>query len=228
MRHGNMKSIIAYRIGYWSAVFAAITELCFSIAFGLYQPILYAPWQDIKYFADNFKVEPFLAWVLPCFLLTICFLIMMACLHTVTQEEKKLWSLLAVIFAIAYATIISTCYYIQVVVVMHNIIHGLTDGLQLWLFAMPYPNSFPGALEGIGYFFMCMSLISASRLFSGNKLSRWINRSLMFSGVTGFVVFTNPLYPLPIAVVLIVAIANAIILFGSLGLISIWFKRSLY
>jgi hypothetical protein len=224
----NMQNDIACKIGFWSAAFAAITELCFSIAFGLYQPILYEPWHGIKYFAENFKAEPFLAWIVPCFLLAISFLTMMACLHTVTSEERKIWSLLAVVFAVAYATIISACYYIQAVVVMHNLVHGLTDGLQLWLFAMPYPNSFPGALEGIGYLFMCLSLISASRLFSGNKLSRWISRSLLFSGITGFVVFTNPLYPLPITIVLIAAAANAIILFGSMSLISIWFKRSLH
>jgi len=136
--------------------------------------------------------------------------------------------LLAVVFAIAYATIISTLYYIQAVVVSYNLVHHSTDGLTLWLFAPPYPNSFPGALEGIGYLFMCLSLISASRLFSGNKLSKWISRSFLFSGLTGSIIFTNPLYPLPIIIVLIVAVANAIILFGSLSLTSIWLKRSLH
>ncbi|MCX6672433.1 MAG: hypothetical protein NTY37_01480, partial [Methanothrix sp.] len=117
---------------------------------------------------------------------------------------------------------------IQMVVVVYNLVHHSTDGLTLWLFASPYPHSLPGAMEGIGYLFMCLSLISASRLFSGNKLSKWINRSFLFSGLTGFVIFTNPLYPLPLIIVLIVALANAIILFSSLILASIWFKQSLH
>ncbi|MFZ2473137.1 MAG: hypothetical protein WAW52_14500 [Methanothrix sp.] len=218
----------AQQLGFWSAVLAAITELWFSIAFGLYQPILYAPWHGMQAYADNFKVEPFFAWIIPCFLLTICFLTMMVCLHVSTSEEKKIWSLLAVVFAIAYATIISVLYYIQAVVVSYNLVNHSTDGLTLWLFARPYPNSLPGALEGIGYLFMCLSLISASRLFSGSRISKWISRSFLFSGLSGLIIFTNPLYPLPIIIVLSVACANAIILFGSLSLISIWFKRSLH
>jgi len=215
----------ALQLGFWSAVLAAITELWFSIAFGLYQPILYAPWHGMRTYADNFKVEPFFAWIIPCFLLTVCFLTMMVCLHASSSEDKNLWSLLALVFAIAYAIIISTLYYIQAVVVSYNLVRHSTDGLTLWLFAPPYPNSLPGALEGIGYLFMCLSLISASRLFSGNKLSKWINRLFLLSGLTGFVIFTNPLYPLPTIIVLTVAFANAIILFGSLCLTSIWFKR---
>jgi hypothetical protein len=222
------KNKTAQQLGFWSAILAAIMTLWWSIAFGLYQPILHAPWPGMQTYADAFKAEPFLAWIIPCFLLTLCFLIMMACIHTLTSDEKKIWSLLALVFAIAYATILSACYYIQMVVVEHNLVHNSTDGLTLWLFAPPYPNSFPGALEGIGYLFMCLSLISASRLFSGNKLSKWISRSFLFSGLTGSIIFTNPLYPLPIIIVLIVAVANAIILFGSLSLTSIWFKRSLH
>lgn len=223
----DMRNSAAQKLGLWSAAFAAITELWFSIAFGLYHPILYAPWHGIKYYADNFKAEPFVAWILPCFLLTICFFTMMACLHVLTGDDKKIFSLLAVAFAAMYAAIISTCYYIQAVVVMHNLHSGLTDGLQLWLFAMPYPNSFPGALEGIGYLFMCLSLIFASRIFSGDRLCKWISRSLLFSGITGVLVFSNPLYPLPTAIVLIDVIANAIVLFASLSLVTIWFKRTL-
>jgi hypothetical protein len=215
------------QIGFWSAILAAITELWFSISFGLYQPILYAPWHGIQAYADNFKVEPFIAWIIPCFLLTIFFLTMMVCLHASTSEEKKIWSLLAVVFAVAYTIIISALYYIQAVVVVHNLVRHSTDGLALWIFAPPYPNSFPGALEGIGYLFMCLSLISASRLFSKDKLSKWISRSFLFSGLTGSLIFSNPLYPLPTIVVLIDVAANAIILFVSLSLTSIWFKRSL-
>jgi len=215
----------ALQLGFWSAVLAAITELWFSIAFGLYQPMLYEPWHGMQSYADNFKVEPFFAWIIPCFLLTVCFLTMMVCLHASSSEDKNLWSLLAVGFAIAYATIISALYYIQAVVVSHNLVHHSTDGLTLWLFASPYPNSLPGALEGIGYLFMCLSLISASRVFSGNKLSKWINRLFLYSGLTGFIIFTNPLYPLPTIIVLTVALANAIVLFSSLCLTSLWFKR---
>lgn len=222
----TLKNKTAQQLGFWSAVSTAIMTLWFSIAFGLYQPILYAPWPGMQAYADAFKVEPFLAWVIPCFLLTFCFLIMMVCLHTLTSEEEKIWSLLALVFAIAYTTIISALYYIQIVVVEYNLVHQSTDGLTLWLFASPYPHSIPGAMEGIGYAFMSLSLIFASKLFFGNKLSKWISRLFLFSGLSGLSIFTNPLFPLPIIIILIIALANAILLFSSLVLTSIWFKQS--
>jgi hypothetical protein len=222
----EIKNKAAQRLGFWSAISTAIMTLWFSIAFGLYQPILYAPWPGIQAYAAAFKVEPFLAWVIPCLLLTFCFLITMVCLHTLASEERKIWSLLALVFAIAYTTIISTLYYIQIVVVEHNLVHQSTDGLTLWLFASPYPYSFPGALEGIGYAFMGLSLIFASKLFSGNKLSKWISRLFLFSGLSGLSIFTNPLFPLPTLIILIIALANAVLLFSSLILTSIWFKQS--
>ena len=222
----TIKNQTAQQLGFWSAVSTAIMTLWFSITFGLYQPILYAPWPGMQTYADEFKVEPFLAWVIPCFLLTFCFLTMMVCLHTLTSEEDKIWSLLALVFATAYTTIISACYYIQIVVVEYNLVHHSTNGLTLWLFASPYPHSIPGAMEGIGYAFMCLSLIFASKLFSGNKLSKWINRLFLFSGLTGLSIFTNPLFPLPTIIILIIAFANAIFLFSSLILASIWFKQS--
>jgi hypothetical protein len=222
----TIKNKTAQQLGFWSAVSSAIASLWFSITFGLYQPILYAPWPGIQAYADAFEVEPFFAWIIPCFLLTFCFLIMMVCLHTLASEEEKIWSLLALVFAIAYTTIISALYYIQRVVVVYNLVHHSTDGLALWLFAFPYPHSIPGAMEGIGYSFMSLSLIFASKLFSGNTLSKWISRLFLFSGLTGFSIFTNPLFPLPTTIILIIASANAILLFISLILTSIWFKQS--
>jgi len=222
----TIKNKTAQRLGFWSSVLTAILILWFSIAFGLYQPILHAPWPGMQTYTNTFKVESFIAWIIPCFLLTLCFLIMMVCIHTLTSDEKKIWSLLALVFAIAYTTILSACYYIQIVVVEYNLVHHSTDGLTLWLFAPPYPHSIPGALEGIGYAFMSLSFIFASKLFSGTKLSKLINRSFLFSGLTGLIVFTDPIFPLPLTITLIVAFANAIFLFTALILASIWFKQS--
>jgi len=222
-----IKNKTAQQLGFWAAIINAILILWFSIAFGLYQPILHAPWTDMQTYADTFKIAPFIAWIIPCLCLTICFLIMIVCIHILTSDEKKIWSMLALVFAIAYTTLLSICYYIQIVVVEYNIIHNSTEGLTLWLFASPYPHSIPGALEGMGYAFMSLSLIFVSKLFSGNNLSKLINRMFLFSGLTGFAVFTDPIFPLPVTIILIIVIANAIFLFTALILTAIWFKQSL-
>jgi len=216
----------AQLLGFWSAVLCAIMLLWFSIAFGLYQPVLHAPWSGMPIYEHTFEVAPFLAWAIPCFLLTFCFLFMMICIHTLASREKKLWSLLSLVFAITDTVILSVCYYIKVVVVEYILVHHSNEGLIFWLFAPPYPHSIPGAIEGIGYLFMSMSLIFASRLFSGNRLSKWIKWTFLFSGLTGFIVSTDTLLPLPLIVTLIDACANAILFTSSLVLVSIWFRSS--
>lgn len=221
----SKKNKTTIQLGFWSAVSTALLTLWFSISFGLYQPILHAPWHGIQNYTNTFKVEPFISWIIPCFLLTFCFLIMIICIHTLTSEDKKIWSLIALVFAVAYNTLLSACYYIQIVVVEYNIVHHSTEGLELWLFAPPYPHSIPGALEGIGYAFMSLSLIVASKLFTGNKLSEWIRGSFLISGLTGLIVFIDPIFPLPLTITLIIACVNAILLFIGFLLASIWFKQ---
>ena len=71
-------------LGYYSSILTAIILLWFPIAFGLYQPIVHTPWHDMKSYNASFRPVPFLAWIIPCFLLTICFLTMITCLHTLT------------------------------------------------------------------------------------------------------------------------------------------------
>lgn len=214
-----------HKLGFWSAVLTVISLIWFSIGFGLYQTTLHAPWPGMQVYAETFNPAPFLAWVVPCFLLTICFLITIVCIYTLASHEKKASGMLAVIFAIAYTVILSTCYYIQMVVVEYNLTHQTTEGLSLLLFASPYPHSIPGAMEGIGYLFMSLSLIFTSKLFSGDKLSKRIRWSFLFAGLTGIIVFTDPLFPLPLIITLIVAIANAFLLIGSMILVCIWFKK---
>ncbi len=220
------RNFIAQRLGFWSAVLTTLMLVWFTIAFGLYQSILYAPWHGMQAYADTFQAAPFLAWLIPCFILTFSFLIMIVCLYTLASEENTVWGLLTLICAIAYTIILSTCYYIQMVVVEYNLVHHSTAGLTLWLFAPPYPHSIPGALEGIGYLFMSLSLIFASKLFSGDKLTKWIKWTLLFSGITGLVVFTDPLSPLPLIIAITDALANAMLLISSLILVSIWFYNS--
>jgi hypothetical protein len=59
------------KIGFWSSLLTAILNLWWLIAFIIYQPILQAPWSGIDSYAESFKQLPFLAWVIPCFLLPL-------------------------------------------------------------------------------------------------------------------------------------------------------------
>jgi hypothetical protein len=220
---GTSKSMA--KIGFWSSLLTGFLNLWYFIAFILYQPTLRAPWSGIDAYAASFQQSPFLAWVIPCFLLTLAFLTMIMTIYIAAGEESKTWGLFALVFAAIYTAILSTNYYIQMMVVRHNLIHKMTDGLSLWLYANYYPYSIPGALEGIGYLFMCLSFLCVSRVFSQGKLGRWVRWLFTAAGISGLLVFTDPLVKLPDVLVLIdLGIAGIVMTVGPL-LLAVLFRR---
>ncbi len=224
----NEKNHILYKIGFWSSLLTAILNLWYLIAFIIYQPTLHAPWSGIDAYAESFKQLPFLAWVIPCFLLTLAFLTMIITIYTLAEEENKIWSLFALVFAAIYTTILSTNYYIQMMLVRHNLIYKMTDGISLWLFANYYPYTIPGALEGVGYLFMCLSFLCVSQVFSQGKLERWIHWLFIAAGISGLLIFTNPLVELPLVIILIdLGIAGMVMTIGPI-LLAVLFRRYQY
>ena len=210
--------------GFWCALVTFVVILWYIVAFGLYQPVLHAPWNGMDSYMASFNAAAFFSWIIPCFLLTLSYLALMVCVYYVSRQENEIWGLFALIFAIAYATISSTNYYMQVTVVEHNLAQKSAEGLSLLLFAHPYPHSIPGALEGIGYGFMSLSFLSAAFLFKKNKKERWLHWSFIGSGLTGIFVFTDPVCSLPLSIILVIAVANGIFLLSTMILLSIWFK----
>ncbi len=224
----NEKNHILYKIGFWSSLLTAILNLWYLIAFIIYQPTLHAPWSGIDAYAESFKQLPFLAWVIPCFLLTLAFLTMIITIYTLAEEENKIWSLFALVFAAIYTTILSTNYYIQMMLVRHNLIYKMTDGISLWLFANYYPYTIPGALEGVGYLFMCLSFLCVSQVFRQGKLERWIHWLFIAAGISGLLIFTNPLVELPLILILIdLGIAGMVMTIGPI-LLAVLFRRYQY
>ncbi len=214
------------QIGFWSSLLTGILNLWYFLAFAMYQPILHASWSGMESYAESFKQLPFLTWVIPCFFLTVAFLTMIISVHAVVEEENKIWSLAALVFAAIYTAILSTNYYIQLAVVRHNLIHNMTEGLSLWLYANYYPYSIPGALEGVGYFFMCLSFLCVSRVFGQGKLERWIRWLFAATGVLGLVVFTDPLFKLPLIMTLIdLGLVGLLLTIGPV-LLAVLFKKS--
>jgi hypothetical protein len=151
---------------------------------------------------------------------------MIITIYILVEEENKIWSLFALVFAAIYTTILSTNYYIQMTVVRHNLIHKMTDGISLWLYANYYPYTIPGALEGVGYLFMCLSFLCVSKVFSQGKLERWIHWLLIVAGISGLLVFTDPLVKLPLVLVLIdLGIAGIVMTIGPILLAVLFSKK---
>jgi len=124
-----------------------------------------------------------MASFIPAFLLAPTVVVLMACIHHVTPETKKVFSLIGLAFASVYAAIIPTNYYLQLFVVRLNLERGTLDGLAL--LAQPNFHSVFFALETLGYAFLRLATLFASQVFSGGKLESWIRGLFIVSGAVG-------------------------------------------
>jgi len=204
------QALTAARIGMWSAFGLAIFNVWFWVGFILYVPVLQAPWRGMNAYVATFVPSRYLAWAVPAFLFAPAFLTMIACLHQWANQDKRTWSLLALVFAVPGATLMAALYYVQITVVPNDLLHGVTDGLRLWIYAPPYPFTFPGALEGVAYGFEAVAFLLAAQVFEGGSQQRWLRWLFRATGLSTLVVFIDPLFRLPVPLV----VAD-----GALGLI---------
>jgi len=212
-------------IGFWAALLTGVLNLSYFVAFVLYQPTLHAPWNGITDYAAGFKAGPFIAWVVPCLFLAPAFLISIVCLYQCTKGEKQIFGLLALVFAVGYAVILAPTYYTQLTVIRHNLLANNLEGLTLWLYAFPYPYSIPGAQEGIGYGFMCVSFIFAARVFGRKKFDRFLFWIFLGNGIFGSMVFTDLLFPLPWPIVIADLVIEGVLLSIAPFALAVYFRR---
>jgi hypothetical protein len=220
------KNQSAATIGFWAALVTAVLNLWYFLAFVPYSPNLSAPWPGLAAYAASFQPLPSLSWIVPCFFLAPMILTMMTCLHAWTLEEKQTWSLLALVFAVVYATLLSAHYYLQMTVVPHHLVNGTTEGLSLWLYAYDYPYDIPGALEGVGYGFMSVSFLCAAQVFGRGKLQHWVRWTFVGTGLTALVVPIDPLFRLPVVLKLVALAAGGLLLSLAPALLALLFRRS--
>jgi hypothetical protein len=192
----------AARIGTLSAILLAILNVWFWIAFVLYEPVLQATWRGMADYQGRFQPAMYLAWVVPAFLIAPAFLAMITCIHAWSDEDHRTWSLLAAAFAVPGATLMAALYYIQMTVVPNGLTNGNADALRLWIYAPPYPFTFPGALEGVGYGFEAAAFLLAAQAFAGHGLRSWVRWLFRAAGLSAMVVLVDPVIRLPVPLVL--------------------------
>jgi len=137
------QALTAARIGMLSAFGLAIVNVWFWVGFILYAPVLQAPWRGMNAYVATFVPSRYLAWAVPAFLFAPAFLTMIACLHEWANQNKRTWSLLALVFALPGATLMAALYYIQMTVVPNDLVHGVTMGFGCGSTPRPTRSPFP-------------------------------------------------------------------------------------
>jgi len=146
-----------YQLGFWSATAATllVTVACITA---------------------TAAIQPFATII--GFLLTPSFLVVMACIHCYASNERKVFSLVGLSFAIIYAILISVNYFIQLTFVRQT-------SFDVKIFAMDNPQSMMWVIEVLGYFFMGLSTLFAAPVFGSGRIESLIKWLFIANGILG-------------------------------------------
>ncbi|MDD1774718.1 MAG: DUF677 domain-containing protein, partial [Methanobacterium sp.] len=118
------------RIGLWAAIFTAVLAAAF-IMMGMFGS---SSWDSfpgmVNYVWSYIKAIDYVLFI-PAFLLAPVFVVLMACIHYYTTHDKKIFSLIGLGFALIYATVITSDYFILWTVTLPSIVRGETLGISL-------------------------------------------------------------------------------------------------
>lgn len=165
-------------VGRWSAVLARV----FSIIYIVGQ---LAEWSGLlgSQGGPSSSSTPLGLAVLltPSFFLGSSFLVLVVSIHQLASPDKGIWSHTAVVFATAYAILVSTVYFIQLTLVAPRIARGQIAGIEGLLF-VPF-DSVLYAVDILGYSFMSVATLFAAPVFSRGGVHRLVRWFLIANGL---------------------------------------------
>ena len=183
-RAGNAAAVTASRLGFWAAVLTAVvTAVSFTIAittlpvsgpFCSGNCVAY-PYRDVAALVPHDYI-----WMYPATLLMGIFVVLMACIHQVAAEGKRLYSQVALVFAAMAATVLATDYYIQLATLQPSLIKGEVEGLAL--ITQYNPHGIFIALEELGYLLMSLAFLFVGVVFGAASRLERVIRWLLIGG----------------------------------------------
>lgn len=102
-------------------------------------------------------------WMFPAVILTMIYLIFMACLNSYADERKKIFGQIALSFAGIASLILILNYFIQLTVIQSSLLNGETEAIPLW--TQYNSNGLFIAMEEIAYIMMSFSFLFAAFIF---------------------------------------------------------------
>ena len=182
------------RLGFWSAVFAALFAIIYVLAQG-------AEWLGLLGSAGGPESmsTPFglILLLTPSLFLGTAFTILMVSVHYYAPEDRKIWSHLGVVFATIYAVLISMNYYVQLTFILPRLIEGNVESVQVQPFLFVPFDSFLYSVDILGYSFMSLATLFAAFVFTGRGLERTVRWFMIANGLIlpflALQIYYNPL-----------------------------------
>jgi len=165
------------QLGFWSAVLCSLFSLTYVVA-------QLGEWAGLFGSAggphSRSTTLGLVVLLTPSLLLGPAFVVLTVSIHYLAEASARIWSHIAVVFAVMYATLISIVYYIQLAFVLPRLAQGEIEDIRLLIF-VPF-DSFLYAVDMLGYSLMSLATLFAAAVFKGAGSERWIRRALIANG----------------------------------------------
>jgi hypothetical protein len=160
----------AYKIGFWSALLAFLGATAYSIAQIVSPPML----PILTYPVSEIAI------IAPSIVIPLALVIAMNCLNFTAPEEKKIWSQIALTFAVMYAVFVSFVYIIQLGTVIPFTIKGEAEIVAVVALSKAH---WIQAVDGFGYSLMSVSFLFASFVFAGTGAEAKVRKAFVAHGL---------------------------------------------
>lgn len=173
------------QLGYWSALFATLTFLVFTLCFVaiLFVNPLFM-WTDLAAYLDHReKYGQLYVYIAQASMLIFAplYLVLLHCLYEAAPAQRRIWLRLAISFGIAFATLISLNYFVQISAVRFTLAAGHSEGIEQFLQAKP--DSVISAINMLGWtWFFGLSSLFAAPAFGNGREARAIRWLLVANG----------------------------------------------
>jgi len=201
-------------IGYWAAVVATLMGLIYFL--GIVGALLtgqmtFPPPDSLQLFGGIMS-----------FLFCPVLVVVMACLHTITAEEKKSFSQIALAFSLLFAMAVSINRFVQLGVVRQSVNLAQTEGIG-WFLAYG-DRSIMFALEIMGWgWFLGLAMLFAAAVFTLQGYQRWLRLVLLLYSALAIISALAHLLASPL--VAVGFLAWGFVLFIATGLLAVHFRK---
>jgi len=184
--------VTAANLGFWICLLmAALTVVSFSIAI-LTPPrsgpfctgtcVLYPYSNTAHFFPRDFW------WIFPALSISPLYLVLCGCMHSWVVPSGRLFSRIAMLFAVIAASTITLDYFLQIEVLQPSLVRAEFDGMAL--ISQYNPHGLFIAMENLGYLMMGVSMLFLGVALSRNsRLENLVRWQLIVSGAAGITTF---------------------------------------
>lgn len=184
-----------YRLGFWVSIFTAVAAAAALgiavttaparsgpncpplVEMGVVDSCIEYPYTDVAAFVPIEYI-----WMYPALLLALLFVVLVICIHYCADMDKKVFSRIALSFAIIAAAVHAINYFIQLTVVQPSLLKGELDGLALY--SQYNPHGIFIALEDVGYLMMGIAFLFVAVVFVRRDI---LERAIRYTFITGSV-----------------------------------------